>query len=503
MSASTEPVAASAVDEPRDKKSSVPSAGDIASPPQASYVPRKRDFGFLPIPKRLRYDPARPTHFSQALNYLFAAATCFIVANLNYVDPLLIQLSLYFKVDYNRIARIPTLIQAGYGSGLLLICPLGDLVHRRMLLLTCITVSTSLTVGLCITKSVAVFEALCFLIGMSSVVPQIMVPLAADLAPTERRGTALSIVFAGLSLGVLMARVVSGVIAEFADWRSVFYMAIGLQGATLLSLWATVPDYPPKTKDLTYFDLMWSLVTILVTEPKVVQTALIQCTGSVYLTAFFVTLTFLLGDAPYHYSTLAIGLMSLVGIFGVCMAPLSGRVVDKVVPWWGAFYSTVALLGCMALYTGAAGLNIGAIVVFMVGVDLFRQLQVVCLTTAVLNIAGEMRARMNALIILSLFIGKVIGTSGGTAIFVAHGWRIMGVWMMGLVGLQFVFLFSRGPHAGRRTWLGWEGGLGYGDKRSKAESAEQTDAEKGAVGASEEKVAVDVKERPAEAPSHG
>ena len=172
-----------------------------------------------------------------------------------------------------------------------------------MLLLCCVGTSTALTVGLCITKSLAVFEFLSFLVGMTSVVPQIMVPLAADLAPAHRRATSISIVLAGLSLGVLMARVVSGIIAEYADWRDVFFMALGLQAATLLSLWATVPDYPPKTKDLTYLDLMWSLVTILVTEPEVVQAALIGCCGSIFLTAFWVTLTFLLGDAPYHYST--------------------------------------------------------------------------------------------------------------------------------------------------------------------------------------------------------
>ena len=94
--------------------------------------------------------------------------------------------------------------------------------------------------------------------------------------------------------------------------------------------------------------------------------------------------------------------MALVGMCGVFMSPLLGRIVDRLVPWWGALYATTALLGCMAIYTGAAGINIGAVVIFMIGLDLFRQLQMVCLTTSVLSIAGEMRARMNALLILSV-----------------------------------------------------------------------------------------------------
>jgi hypothetical protein len=50
-------------------------------------------------------------------------------------------------------------------------------------------------------------QALSFLIGMCSVVPQILIPMAADLAPPERRASAISIVLAGLLCGVLYARV--------------------------------------------------------------------------------------------------------------------------------------------------------------------------------------------------------------------------------------------------------------------------------------------------------
>ena len=163
---------------------------------------------------------------------------------------------------------------------MLLICPLGDLLRRRSILLCLVTVSTALTVGLCITKSLVVFEVLCYFVGVSSVVPQIILPLTADLAPPDRRATAISFILAGLSLGVLLARVISGIIAQYADWRDVFFMALGLQAATLLSLWATVPDYPPKTKDLTYLDIMWSMVTILFTEPGVIQAGLVSFCGS-------------------------------------------------------------------------------------------------------------------------------------------------------------------------------------------------------------------------------
>ena len=118
-----------------------------------------------------------------------------------------------------------------YAVGIVFISTLGDLVRRRGLLLLLVFTCASLTIGLAITSNLVAFEVICFLIGMVSVVPQILMPLAADLAPPERRASALSIVLAGLLLGVLIARVLAGIIAQFASWRVVYYMAIGVQYA--------------------------------------------------------------------------------------------------------------------------------------------------------------------------------------------------------------------------------------------------------------------------------
>ena len=36
-----------------------------------------KDFGFLPIPKRVRYDPERPFHFGLLMNVIFGVASTF------------------------------------------------------------------------------------------------------------------------------------------------------------------------------------------------------------------------------------------------------------------------------------------------------------------------------------------------------------------------------------------------------------------------------------------
>jgi predicted MFS family arabinose efflux permease len=161
----------------------------------------------------------------------------------------------------------------------------------------------SLTIGLAVTSDLIVFEVLTFIVGVVTVVPQILLPLAADLAPPARRGTVLSIILSGLLLGILVARLLSGIIAEYASWRVVYYFAIGVQVVVLLGSYLMLPDYPSKNDHLNYWDIMWSMAKLTVTEPVLVQGCLINLASSACFSNFWVTLTFLLGGEPYNYST--------------------------------------------------------------------------------------------------------------------------------------------------------------------------------------------------------
>ena len=78
------------------------------------------------------------------LNVLFAFASAFTVANLYYNHPILNILANDFNVPYEKAAEIPTLMQAGYAVGLLLLCPLGDLLRRRPFVLCLVFLTSSL-----------------------------------------------------------------------------------------------------------------------------------------------------------------------------------------------------------------------------------------------------------------------------------------------------------------------------------------------------------------------
>lgn len=82
-------------------------------------------------PPRCRWDPANPPQFSMFLNIIFGFAGAFTVANLYYNHPILNILARDFGVEYEKVSQIPTVMQAGYASGLLFLCPLGDALPRR------------------------------------------------------------------------------------------------------------------------------------------------------------------------------------------------------------------------------------------------------------------------------------------------------------------------------------------------------------------------------------
>lgn len=166
-----------------------------------------------------------------------------------------------------------------------------------------VSISTALTIGLSVTSKLPVFETLSFLVGFSSVTPQILMPFVVDLVPAHRRSSSISIVLAGIILGILSARVFAGIIAQFRSYRVVYYYAVGVQSLVLLGIYLIVPDYPRKNKDISYWKILWTMAKFAVTEPVLVQGCLILICLNACFSNFWVSLTFLLGGPPYNFST--------------------------------------------------------------------------------------------------------------------------------------------------------------------------------------------------------
>ena len=89
----------------------------------------------------------------------------------------------------------------------------------------------------------------------------------------------------------------------------------------------------------------------------------------------------------------------MVGVLG---APLFGRIIDRVNPWYAIVIATSIMLLSKAIYWGAAGVNLAVVVTVCVGLDIARQSQQVAIATQVFQVEEGMRSRINSLCIFSV-----------------------------------------------------------------------------------------------------
>ncbi|WVQ78595.1 hypothetical protein IAT38_000681 [Cryptococcus sp. DSM 104549] len=421
---------------------------------------RKRDFGFLPIPRNRRHDPNRRPEdefvFTWRMNLIFASAATTAVMNLYYIQPMLVAIARDFSTTHDAVSTVPTLAQAGYGCGILFVSPLGDLVRRRQLVLLLMTLTTCLTVGLALSRNVQMLSGLSFVVGFLTVTPQIAIPWTADLAPSNRRATAMSVTLSGLIMGLVCGRVLAGIISNFASWRDTYWMAVGIQGTMIVVLWLGLPDTPGKDIGLNYFQMLWSMAKMMAKYPTLVQVCLLAFSTSAVFAGFWTTLTFLLSDEPYHYNSLSIGLFGLLGIVGVVLAPQWGRLIDRVHPFLGQLLGISINLISMIVALIGAHLNISAVCIAIVLYDVGQQLLQVSNGYRVAGLDPKARARLNGCNLLALFIGQTSGTAIMTKIYNTHGWRPTGGTAVAFLGFGLLALLVRGPH--EPGWVGWSGG---------------------------------------------
>lgn len=280
------------------------------------------------------------------------------------------------------------------------------------------------------TPSFVVFRALCFICGLTTVTPQLMIPLVGDFAPPQRRGALLSVVVSGLLGGMLVARLLSGVVATYTSWRNIYWFACGAQYLLAAALYLAMPDYPSTNPGslggLGYLQGLWSIPCILVREPVLVQACLLIFALSCIFTSFWTTVTFLLASPPYGYSPLTVGLFSLLTLPAIVGIPLYGRVIDRFVPHFSSAIglSIVLVVVIVGTYTGQ--LSVAGPVIQGAGIDLGVQILQVANRTAIFVIRPKARNRVNTAYMAAAFVGQLTGTASGNRLYAMGGWKASG-----------------------------------------------------------------------------
>lgn len=221
-----------------------------------------------------------------------------------------------------------------------------------------------------------------------------------------------------------------------------------------------MPDYPSSNPSgINYFKMLWSILTILLSEPTLVQASLIGCLTSMTFTSYWTTLTFLLSSPPYNYSSFVIGLFALIGILGMSFGPPYSRfVIDKFVPWLSVIIGLLVCLTGIIIGTYTVPHTVAGPVIQAFMLDVGLQTSQIANRSAIYTIAPKARNRVNTAYMVSVFIGQLIGTAAGNALYARGGWVSSGSASVGYITAAMLCCFARGPW--EKGWLGWKGGWG-------------------------------------------
>ena len=178
---------------------------------------------------------------SPALIALFSLSAGVLVANLYYAQPIIELIAPAIGLSPQGASVIVSLTQIGYAIGLFFLVPLADLLeNRRLLMLSGAAAALSL-VGAALSSQPGWFLLVSLLLGLSSVSVQILIPLAAHLAPEALRGRTVGTIMGGLLSGILLSRPLSSMLAQFFGWRAVFFSAAAMTLATVAIIAMTLP----------------------------------------------------------------------------------------------------------------------------------------------------------------------------------------------------------------------------------------------------------------------
>lgn len=383
-------------------------------------------------------DSAAAPHFSRPLALLFAVACGLAVANVYFAPPLLDAIADTFDMSHATIGIIVSISQVGYGLGLLLIVPLGDLIDRRKLIAGQSILSALALLAVCFAPTSLALLAAMASIGLLAVVTQVLVAYAASLAKPHERGQVVGIVTSGIVIGILLARTIAGTMADLAGWRSVYAVSAVLTLIIAALLFHFLPRNEAKRQRIAYPKLIKSVFTLFIEEPVLRIRAVIAMFIFADITMLLTPLVLPLSVPPFSLSHTQIGLFGLAGAAGALAASRSGNWVDR---GFAQRTTGIALTIMLLSWIPVAYMqsSLWFLIIGVVTIDFALQAVHVSNQSMIYRVRPEAQSRLTAGYMIFYSIGSAIGSLSSTLIYAAAGWAGVSLAGAGISALALLF----------------------------------------------------------------
>ncbi|MBN3789841.1 MFS transporter [Burkholderia sp. Ac-20353] len=265
---------------------------------------------------------------SAGMTLFFAATVGVIVVDLFAAQPLTGPISADLHLPAGLAGLVAMLPQLGYAIGLVLLVPLVDLLENRRLIVTTLAVCAAMLTLPAITRSGTVFLLATLVAGAASSVIQMLVPMAASMAPDAQRGRAVGNVMSGLMLGILLSRPLASLIAGSAGWRTFYGIAAAANAGIAVVLAFRLPVRQPHAM-ASYRALLASMGRLLADEPVLRRHALSAALGMAAFSGFWTAIGLRLAQPPFAFGLHGIALFAFAGASGAIVTPLAGWAGDR------------------------------------------------------------------------------------------------------------------------------------------------------------------------------
>ncbi|MFE7740749.1 MFS transporter [Nocardia sp. NPDC057455] len=389
----------------------------------ASFSRRNRELGVLNV-GAMETDLIPEARLSTALRtsvvWFMALAAALGTAGIYPLQPAIAEVADSMHTSIAAVGMALACGPIGYVVGLALLVPLVDQFAPRIVLSAqfgalAVTSAVSAVVG-----SPWLLGFVVGLVGAGSSAGAQLSSIAGRFAHPSRQATALGIVTAGISAGIIAGRIVGGWLTELIGWRAMLATF-----AVACAVIAAIARFVlPATRGSAADGYLATLREIPALYKRFPALRSAAGRGALWFFAFcavWAGLTVALSQPPYSYSAERIGMYAVAGLLGVAATRIAGTWTDRV----GARRVILIGLGLSAAAAAASSAFLEHPVVTLVCLGLFDAglfAAQVANQSVVLAIDPAAPARFNSAYMIVYFIGGSAGTAAGAAAVGWFGW---------------------------------------------------------------------------------
>lgn len=386
------------------------------------------------------------SHLSPILVMLLACAAGLSVANVYYAQPLLDLIAQDFKLDYSWVGLVVSLTQVGSIIALIFIVPLGDLIPRKSLMLFQSIILCLALISLVFSDHIFTLLLSMLIVGMlGTAMTQGLIVYASVLAAADERGKIVGTVQAGVLIGILLSRVLSGSLADWFGWQGVYIFSVLCMSMISVFLWkylAVIRIEKDPTQQFTYSQIIFSLFEQLFKNRVLQIRGVLAFIIFVNLNLFWNALVFPLSVQPFEYSHSLIGFLGIIGAIGAVMAIRVGVLVDRGYAQRITQYAFLLLIGAWVILN-CLYFSIWIFILAIILLDVAIQSIHVINQSLIFQADIRLHGRLVGAYMLFYALGSAVGSLLATTLYGHWGWYAVcaaGI-LLSIVGYLF-WLFT-------------------------------------------------------------